>query len=207
MASVGRARVAKVTPTADVPQRLIEAAARLLADEGPAALSTRRLAAEVGTSTMAVYTHFGGLPELVKAVVREGFKRLADHMAAVPETDDSLADLAALGEAYRANAHDNPQLYAVMFGSASLGGYRLHDDELDEGRYTYDVLVAATQRTIDAGIFKPGDANAIAAQLWSATHGFVMLELAGYMAADREPDAVDDVLNPMLAGIVTALLA
>jgi hypothetical protein len=94
-----------------------------------------------------------------------------------------------------------------MFGSASLGGYRLHDDELDEGRYTYEMLVRATQRTIDAGIFKPGDANAIAAQLWSATHGFVMLELAGYLAAEREPDAVDDVLNPMLAGIITALLA
>ena len=32
-------------------------------------LSTRKLAAEVGTSTMAVYTHFGGLPGLVHAVV------------------------------------------------------------------------------------------------------------------------------------------
>jgi AcrR family transcriptional regulator len=83
--------VAKVTPPPDVAQRLIEAAARLLADEGPAGLSTRRLAAEVGTSTMAVYTHFGGLPELVRAVVREGFKRLGDHLSAVSETDDPLA--------------------------------------------------------------------------------------------------------------------
>lgn len=156
---------------------------------------------------MAVYTHFGGLPELVRAVVQEGFSRLAAHLGAVSETDDPLADLAALGEAYRANALEHPQLYAVMFGSASLGGYRLHEDELDEGRYTFDVLVAATQRTIDAGIFRAGDAESLAAQLWSATHGFVMLELAGYLAADREPDAVDEVLNPMLAGIVTAMLA
>jgi AcrR family transcriptional regulator len=206
MASVGRAGVAKVTGP-DVAQRLIETAARLLADEGPSALSTRRLAAEVGTSTMAVYTHFGGLAELVRAVVREGFRRLGEGLAAVPETDDPLADLAALGEAYRANALANPHLYAVMFGSASLGGYRLHDDELDEGRYTYDVLVAATQRVMDAGIFRPGDANAGAAQLWAAVHGFVMLELAGYFAADRAPTAVDDVLNPMLVGIVTAMFA
>ena len=204
---MSRAGVAKVTSSPDTKQRLIEAAAQLLADEGPGALSTRRLAAEVGASTMAVYTHFGGLPELVRAVVREGFARLADHMAAVPVTDDPLLDLAALGEAYRANALDNPQLYAVMFGSASLGGYRLHDEELDEGRYTFDMLVAATQRTIEAGIFKPGDPEAVAGQLWAATHGYVMLELAGYFAADREPDAVDEVLNPMLAGIVTALLA
>jgi AcrR family transcriptional regulator len=190
-----------------VRARLVEAAAELLAGEGPAALSTRRLAREVGTSTMAVYTHFGGLPELVRAVVREGFARLGQHLDAVPETDDPLADLAALGEAYRANALANPHLYAVMFGSASLGGYRLHDDELDEGRYTFDVLVAATKRTIDAGIFRTGDPQDVAAQLWAATHGFVMLELAGYFDARREPDAVDKVLHPMLAAVVTALFA
>jgi AcrR family transcriptional regulator len=195
------------TPEPEIKQRLIEAAARLLADEGPSGLSTRRLAAEVGVSTMAVYTHFGGLPELVRAVVREGFARLADHMAAVPDSDNPLDYLAALGEAYRANALENPHLYAVMFGTASLGGYRLHDDELDEGRYTFDMLVAATRRCMDAGLFKPGDPEAVAGQLWSAVHGFVMLELAGYLAADREPDAVDEVLNPMLTGIVAALLA
>lgn len=202
MASVGSR-----TPDPEVRRSLIEAAARLLADEGPAALSTRRLAATVGTSTMAVYTHFGGLPELVRAVVREGFARLAAHLAEVPATDDPLHDLAALGAAYRANALDNPQLYAVMFGSASLGGYRLHDDELEEGRDTFDVLVAATQRAIDAGMLRPGDAEAIAAQLWSATHGFVMLELAGYLSADRDPGAVDQVLMPMTAAVVAALLA
>jgi AcrR family transcriptional regulator len=201
------ARVSPRTPEPEIKQRLIEAAARLLADEGPSGLSTRKLAAEVGVSTMAVYTHFGGLPELVRAVVREGFARLGDHMREVPESDDPLLDLALLGEAYRANALDNPHLYAVMFGTASLGGYRLHDDELDEGRYTFDMLVAATRRTIEAGIFKPADPEAIAGQLWSAVHGYVMLELAGYFAADREPDAVDEVLNPMLTGIITALLA
>jgi AcrR family transcriptional regulator len=191
----------------DVRIRLIDAAASLLAAEGPAALSTRRLAAEVGASTMAVYTHFGGLPELVRAVVREGFARLAEHIAAVPRTNDPLADLAALGVAYRANAHANPELYAVMFGSASLGGYRLHDDELDEGRYTFDALVAATRRTMDEGVFHDGDAQAAAAQLWAALHGFVMLELAGYLAAEREPDAADEVLLPMLAAVVASLLA
>jgi AcrR family transcriptional regulator len=194
-------------PEPAVKQRLIEAAARLLADEGPSGLSTRKLAAEVGASTMAVYTHFGGLPELVRAVVREGFARLADHLESVPHTSDPLLDLAALGEAYRANALDNPHLYAVMFGTASLGGYRLHDDELDEGRYTFDMLVGATRRTIEAGIFRPADPEAIAGQLWSAVHGYVMLELAGYFAADREPNAVDEVLNPMLTAIITALFA
>jgi AcrR family transcriptional regulator len=208
------ASVSPRTPEPVIRERLVEAAARLLADEGPAALSTRRLANEVGTSTMAVYTHFGGLPQLVRAVVTEGFTRLAEHMAAVPQTDDPLTDIYELGVAYRANAHHNPHLYAVMFGSASLGGYRLSKAELKDGRYTFDVLVAATQRVMDAGVWKAGDAEGVAGQLWCSLHGFVMLELAGYY--DREPDdagpaflptAADRVLVPMMANLSIALSA
>jgi AcrR family transcriptional regulator len=148
---------------------------------------------------MSVYTYFGGLPELVRAVVEEGFARLAAHLAEVPHTDDALTDLLALGWAYRANAIDNPELYAVMFGTASLGGYRRNKKELEEGRYTFDTLVAATARAIEAGQFRAGDPENVAAQLWSALHGFVMLEFAGYFEA--ESDAVESVLLPLFINL------
>ena len=60
---------------------LIEAAARLIATEGVAGLKLRRVAEEVGTSTMAIYTYFGGMPELRRAVRQEGFARLATRAA------------------------------------------------------------------------------------------------------------------------------
>jgi AcrR family transcriptional regulator len=186
-------------------RRLLETAARLLDDEGPAALSTRRLAAELGTSTMAVYTHFGGLPQLVQAVANEGFSRLAAHLCDVPETDDPLGDLAELGVAYRANALENRHLYAVMFGSASLGGYRLTGEKRNEGRYTFDILVAGTKRVMAAGIWRDDDPEAVAAQLWASLHGYVMLELAGYF--DDKPDASDNVLLPLMANLSAALSA
>jgi AcrR family transcriptional regulator len=186
-----------------VRERLIEAAARVLGDEGPSGLSTRKLAAEVGTSTMAVYTHFGSLPGLVAAVVDEGFARLAQHMADAARTDDALADLADLAVAYRANALANRHLYAVMFGSASLGGYRHGDHELQHRRNTFDVLVAATQRAMDEGVLTSADAESVAAQLWSALHGYVTLELAGFL---REEEAASErVLWPLLGNLITAL--
>ena len=189
-----------MTSSSDVRRRLIEAAARVLGEEGPSGLSTRKLAAEVGTSTMAVYTHFGSLPGLVGAVVDEGFTRLAEHMSGVVHTDEPLADMAQLAIAYRQNALDNPHLYAVMFGSAALGGFELAD-ERDRGRYTFEILVAAVQRSMDAGVLARGDAEAAAAQLWSALHGFVMLELAGFLTTDDE----QKVLWPLLGNLVTAL--
>ena len=183
-----------------VRARLIEAAAHVLGEEGPSGLSTRKLAAEVGTSTMAVYTHFGGLPGLVAAVVEEGFARLRQHMADVPHSDDPLTDLALLGMAYRSNALDNPNLYAVMFGTVPLGAFRRSAEERT-GHDTFDVLVAAVARAMDAGALRRLDPEHVAGQLWSSLHGYVMLELAGFMT----PQDADKVLWPMMANLVIAI--
>jgi AcrR family transcriptional regulator len=188
---------------ADVRRRLLEAAARLLGEEGPAALSVRRLASEAGTSTMAVYTHFGGMPALVREVVVEGFARLHARVAEVATSDDPVDDLARIAAAYRANALAHPHLYAVMFGSASLGGYRLHDDELDVGLAAFGQLVTATERAMDAGRLRRDDPAAVAGQLWCALHGYVMLELSGFHRVVDDPE--NELLVPMLRHLLSAL--
>lgn len=187
----------------DVRRRLIEAAAAVLGEEGPGALSARRLARDVGTSTMAVYTHFGGMPALVHAVVAEGFQRLYDRVAEVPQTDDPIADLAASAVAYRSNALADPHLYAVMFGSASLGAYRLHDEELEVGMAAFDQLVALVERAMDLGALRPGDPRAVASQFWTALHGYVVLEIADFYRHIEDPEAV--VLWPMLTNLLASL--
>jgi AcrR family transcriptional regulator len=193
-----------VSDEPDVRTRLLEAAARLLGEEGPAALSTRRLAAEAETSTMAVYTHFGGMPALVREIVVEGFARLFARVEAVEPSGDPLEDLRRFAVAYRDNALDNPYLYAVMFGSASLGGYRLHDDDLAIGLGAFGQLVEATKRAIQAGALRQSDPTALAGQLWVALHGYVLLEHTGYHHVVDDPE--NEVLWPMLANILFAYL-
>src|SRR5256885_9443144 len=109
-------------PRVSPRERLLEAAIRVLAADGPDALQARRLAAEVGMSTMAVYTHFGGMGGLITEIVREGFVRFGRRMEAVPRGDDPAADLLALGLAYRDHALENPRLYRLMFGVTAPGG-------------------------------------------------------------------------------------
>src|SRR5581483_3286475 len=94
---------------------LLETAARLIAVDGSAGLTLRRLVDEVGTSTMAVYTHFGGMQNLRREIRREGFARLKVHPEQVPPGPDPLTDIALLGWAYYENAIDNPHMYRVMF--------------------------------------------------------------------------------------------
>src|SRR4051812_44880590 len=160
--------MATMAEQTDVRRRLIEVAADLLSEEGPAALSARRLAREAETSTMAVYTHFGGMPALVRAVVAEGFRRLYDRVAEVGPSDEPLADLVTAGAAYRAHALADPHLYLVMFGSATLGEYRLTEVELEVGLTAFGQLVALVERVMDAGAIRPGDPAAVAGQFWAA---------------------------------------
>jgi AcrR family transcriptional regulator len=164
---------------------LLEAAARLIATEGAGQLTLRRVAQEVGTSTMAIYTHFGGMPELRHAVRREGFARLARRIAAVEATDDPVADLTLLGIAYYHNAIANADLYRVMFMEQPLDAA---DAEI--GWDTFDALVAGVQRCIDARRFVGPDAADLATQLWALTHGVVSLELAGMLDSARAFNAL-----------------
>jgi AcrR family transcriptional regulator len=187
----------------DVRQRLLEAAAELLDDEGPQALTARRISAAAETSTMAVYTHFGGMPALVKQIVAEGFTRLDEHQATVPHTDDPIADLLALAMAYRDNAMENPHLYAVMFGATSLKGFQLTEDDLEIGLTSFATLTEFIARAMEAGRLRRDHPSRVASQVWTAMHGYVMLELAGLHLPPDNP--VEDVMLPLLGTLLAGL--
>ena len=85
------------TANPHIREALVETAARLLSEGGPELLTLRRLTQEVGTSTMAVYTHFGSMDDLRFEVAREGFKRLRRRLAAVDHSADPVVDMARPG--------------------------------------------------------------------------------------------------------------
>src|SRR5881397_4365535 len=100
----------------DAPERLVRAAIGLLAEQGPSAVKARTVASASGLSTMVVYSHFGGIAELIRAVVDQGFKELDRAFSQVPVTEDPLADLFAMALTTRRVARENPHLYDLMFG-------------------------------------------------------------------------------------------
>ena len=152
---------------------LLEAAARVIAEEGPSRLTLRRLANEVGTSTMAVYTHFEGMDSLRRAVAAEGFERLAGHLDALAPTDDPVTFVACQGGAYFRNALANPHLYRFMF-------LERPSDDPDIGHETFERLVDGVRAAVDAARFE-GDPHALATQLWAMAHGIVTLHFSGLL--------------------------
>jgi AcrR family transcriptional regulator len=162
---------------------LIETAARLVATEGRGGLTLRRLAQEVGTSTMAIYTHFGGMDELRREVRREGFNRLRERLDAVRSTRDPIADLSLLGVAYYLSAASSPNLYRAMF----LDG-PVDDADFNTGLDTFMHLVNGVERCLAAGRLPsamPADAGELAVELWALNHGLVTLQLAHLLPAEQ----------------------
>lgn len=172
---------------------LIEQAARITAEEGRDALTLRRLAKEVGVSTMAVYTHFGGMDDLRREVRREGFARLLAHIDEVDDTDDPVADLFVLSTAYYRNGTSNPNLYRAMF----MDGPVDHEDR-GVGLDTFACLVRAVARCIQAGRFDKADAGDLATQLWVVQHGVVALHLATMLPPGQAPAALQGAGSNLL---------
>lgn len=170
----------------------------MLRDREPVTL--RSLVAGSGGSTMAVYTHFGGMDGLWRALRQEGFTRLAARLSVVLLTADPVRDLTALVAAYLQNALDHPDLYRVMFdATVNLEDLQAADDTLEQ-------FVQAALRGVQAGRFRPDIVPLeLATQSWILGHGLASLVATGplppptlgygvpmltalYMGAGDDPD-------------------
>ncbi|MBJ7337065.1 TetR/AcrR family transcriptional regulator [Mycolicibacterium sp.] len=187
-----------------IRERLIDGGIRLLERDGLQSLSVRNVAAEAGTSTMAVYTHFGGMTGVVDAVATEAFARFTQALTEAGRTDDPVADFFVMGAAYRAFALANPQRYQLIFGTASpatVSGHRTDltskGDASDRAEWasSFDALRNVVHRMISAGRVRDDGELNIAGRLWSLSHGAVMLELAGFFG--HEGHGLTQILTPL----------
>ncbi|MEV0228787.1 TetR/AcrR family transcriptional regulator [Nonomuraea sp. NPDC050786] len=182
---------------------ILDAATHLLVTEGPAALTVRRIAGEVGCSTKVIYTLFGGKDGLSEALWLEGFARFERWLLEEGgAAGDPLARLHRGLDAYRAYALAEPDYYRVMFLGA-MAGFRPGDEAVASAKRTFGLLVQAVGKCLEAGALRGGEAEEIADVLWMAIHGAVSLEILGHFdeptAARRYPLLCDSVLAPFLA--------
>ncbi len=167
-------------------ERIVTTAARLLATEG--SVSARRLARELGTSTMVVYTHFGGMDEVTRQVMRRGFGDFGSELDRGAVTGDAVADWMTYLWSYRRFALREPHLYAVMFGPGQAA-FRLGDPaDLEAARSTFVSLLRRIHACVNAGQFDVDDVTTAGEAIWSGVHGHTTLEHTGFFGAvGRDP--------------------
>lgn len=206
---LGSASVSTTSPTpaaSDEPTgqqaTLLAAASRVLAADGPGGLTVRRIAQEAGTSTMGVYSHFGGKAGVLDALFCDGFTTLLHRARRIHRTRAPVADLLRCAGTYRTFALEHPARYEIMFGAAVLEA-PLSDASEQATSAMLAELESRVQRCLDSAAFHPshGPALAIAHGFWATCHGLISLELAGLGTDDRPRDHFGATLDALAVGL------
>jgi AcrR family transcriptional regulator len=163
-----------VTPAGARSARADEVVAtgrRLLEEEGPEALTMRRLAERLGIRAPSLYKHLPGKPALEAAIIATGLEESAAAFeAAVDGPPDPLPALAA---AYRGFALDHPHLYRLM-----------HNGPLPR-----QLLPPGLEDRAAAPVLRVAGSRARARAVWAFAHGMVMLELDHRFPPDADLEA------------------
>lgn len=171
-------RVLSDTDVADFRERLCEAAERLFAERGPDAVTMRQLALELGVSPMTPYRYFQDKDDILAAVRTNGFNRFADALeAARAKAGSARAKGAAVGEAYINFAFEHPHTYKLMF-DLNQPHEADYPDLVAAGRRARETMSGYVKDQAAEGLMA-GDPQKIGLMFWAATHGAVVLELAG----------------------------
>ncbi|MBW8815773.1 MAG: TetR/AcrR family transcriptional regulator [Caulobacterales bacterium] len=193
-------RVLTETDVADFRERLCAAAERLFAEKGPDAVTMRQLAAELGVSPMTPYRYFQDKDDILAAVRTNGFSQFAEALEqARAGARSARAKGAAVGEAYIRFAFEHPHTYKLMFDLNQPMDGR-YPELVEAGRRAHETMSAWVKDQIAAGEMA-GDPEEIGAMFWAATHGAIVLEMAGKLPPGSAQALQDRIGSTLAKGL------
>ncbi len=169
----------------EVSERIHAAAESLLEEQGIDGIQVREVAERAETSTMGVYSRFGGKAGLLDRLYRSGFRRLRAACEPLRGQGTPSEELACMADVYRETAIAWPHHYDLMFGRG-VPGFEPSPAAAAEALGGFRVWVDSVKRATAAGLLT-GHPEENAFRLWALTHGILSLELSGMAppASDR----------------------
>ncbi|GAA4025540.1 MULTISPECIES: TetR/AcrR family transcriptional regulator [Streptomyces] len=192
-------------PTSEIltAERILEATEEVLRRHGPAKATVVDVARALGVSHGSVYRHFRTKAALREAVTKRWLDRTSESLAGIAadasrDPRQRLGDwLAALFEAKRRKAGDDPELFATYMVLTDENGGAVAEHITDlTGQLTRIVRAG-----VDAGVFTAADPAATARALFQATGRF---HDPGYHREWELPgveDEFDAVVGLLLRGL------
>ncbi|MFI5679004.1 TetR/AcrR family transcriptional regulator [Streptomyces cellulosae] len=190
-----------MTASDAIPQpreRILQAAADLLAHGGREAVSTRSVSAAAGVQAQTIYRHFGDMKGLLDEVARQGYAAyLADKQANLT-SGDPVEQLRHGWDLHVAFGLTNPAVYRLLYTDPRPGEGAAVMGE------AYDILVRLVTRVAEAGRLRMG-VEAAAAMIHATGIG-VTVTLISADAAGRLSDhegLSENTRDAVLAALVT----
>jgi AcrR family transcriptional regulator len=165
---------------------LLAAAERAVEQGGADALSVRRIADEVGTTTRAVYSLFGSKDGLIARLGTQAFDFLRDGLEALPVSEDPASDLVEAGLVFRRLAMERPALYAIGV-ERDVPRSPTWRSVCDASDAAFAVLVRRAARLEAAGLLGGQTVTDAACEFHAMCEGLAALERrGGRIPADAE---------------------
>jgi AcrR family transcriptional regulator len=177
--------------------RLVAAAARLLDQGGPSAVTLRHVGTLAGVSHNAPYKHFADKQDLLAAVAARELAGQHDAMRSLAASEYEPAEvISEMIHGYVRWATRHPARFKLTFGSWSTDSAELGAAATAARTALVDAVAVAQ----DDGSLPGGDPERIAALLLAVAHGAVDLALAGHLSPSGKghaspDDLVDDLLT------------
>jgi AcrR family transcriptional regulator len=171
----------------DLRRALLDAGIELARSGGPDAVVLREATRRAGVVPNAAYRHFGSRQALLQAVRSAALSALAVAMEAElarlrgkRPAEFARARLRAIGAGYLRFAQTETGLFRTAFAvPAELRGVAVPGGAGNSGLNPFELLGAALDRLVEAGVL-PAERRPGAEYLaWSAVHGLAMLVIDG----------------------------
>jgi AcrR family transcriptional regulator len=193
---------------------LLAAAEGTIQASGPAALSIRGVATDVGTTTRAVYSLFGSKDGLLTALGAHGFDLLREGLEALPITDDPGVDLIEAALMFRRFALDHPALFAISmqrkppeaFAIGAQPGVPSRDSSLHAraaANAALDLLKERVARLAQAQSLGDRTVNEATLQFHALCEGLAAVELRGINPSHDWERVWRQAFTALVAGFAT----
>ncbi|MFX3645917.1 MAG: TetR/AcrR family transcriptional regulator [Paenibacillus sp.] len=172
---------ARLQNTENLRKLVVEAAATILQEEGPEAVTVRRVSQRMGCSTKIIYSLFINKEGLAQQLYLEGCKLLARSFEEVPPSSDLLQQLLDLGEAFWQFAQDYSSYYKLMFGGA-FAEFK-PDAESMQGTMTaiHRLLILINTAQQQGQISDQEETRTLVSTIWASLHGVIHLYMGGFL--------------------------
>jgi AcrR family transcriptional regulator len=194
----------------DRRQEIIDAATKILMKEGYDALSMRRVAAEVGISSTALYLYFKEKDEILDTVCYAVFDRIVPQMEALLASPGEPVDRLRRGlTLYLRFGFDYPDQYRIVFLTPRDRRAWDHSDPLhfvdrwgQNRTNTYAYLIAGLTMAVEAGQIRKDDIMIMAQTVFAAMHGALAMVILSPDQSWAPTDVlIEETVNMIMRGL------
>ena len=168
----------KIKEKLELKALILAAARKLFIEKGIEETSLRNIAEVIEYSPATIYLYFKDKDEILHELHSQGFQELGARMSVLQAVADPLERLKALGRVYIDFAHQNTEMYDLMFIARAPMHFldKMKHEDWNEGNRAFSFLTLTVQDCIDKGHFAGHTAESLSFLIWSCVHGMVALE-------------------------------